>query len=261
MVESEYTRHLELDGGVNVRDIGGYRARDGRQVKWRKILRSGHLNHLSDGDREVFANLDLRTIHDFRRSPEIEKFPSLVGDVEIVSGYELGVGSMGMFMQAFENENFTPEQAHAFVVKAYGECVEDVTAPYRTFFRHVLDQTQGALLFHCMAGKDRTGIAAALILYALDVPREVILADYMLTSQYFPFEMVIENFMKSREDIADKISQNRASLAPYCGVHADNLEAFFLTIDDKFGSMDTYLSEELAVSNADIQELRDRYLS
>lgn len=261
MVESEYTRHLELEGGVNVRDVGGYRTKDGRQVKWRKILRSGHLNHLSDADRKVFADLDLRIIHDFRRSPEIEKFPSLVGKIDIVAGYELGVGSMGMFMQAFEKEEFTPERAHAFVVKAYGECVEDVTAPYRTFFRHVLDQEQGAFLFHCMAGKDRTGLAAALILYALDVPRDVILADYMLTSQYLPFEMVIKNFMKSRDDIADKINKNRETLAPYCGVHTDNLEAFFQAVDIKFGSMDTYLSEGLSLSKADIQELRDRYLS
>ena len=261
MVKSEYTRHLELDGGINVRDIGGYRTRGGRKVKWRKILRSGHLNHLNDADRATLADIDLRTVHDFRRSPEIEKFPSLVGDVEIMSGYELGVGSMGMFMQTFENEDITPEQAHAFVVKAYGECVEDVTAPYQTFFRHVLEQEQGALLFHCMAGKDRTGLAAALILYALDVPRDVILADYMLTSQYFPLEMVIENFMKSRDDIADKISQNRASLAPYCGVHADNLEAFFQSVDEKFGSMDAYLSQGLSLSKSDIQELRNRYLS
>lgn len=256
----KYTRHVELDGGVNVRDLGGYRSRDGRQVKWRKILRSGHLKNLSDADRKAFDAIDLRTIHDFRRSSEIEKFPSSVGDVDIIAGYEMGVGSMGMFMQTFEREKFTPSEAHSFVVGAYGECIEEVTQPYKTFFRHVLAQEEGALLFHCMAGKDRTGLAAALLLYALDVPSDVIIEDYMLTSQYLPIETVIDNFIQAREDLAELIQQNRASLVPYCGVHSDNLHTFFSGIDATYGSTDAYLSDGLALSGDDIQKLRDRYL-
>lgn len=261
MVKSEYTRHLELDGGINVRDIGGYRARDGRQVKWRKILRSGHLNHLSDADRKVFTDLDLRTIHDFRRSPEIEKFPSQVGKIDIVAGYEMGVGSMGMFMQAFERDKFTPAEAHDFVVKAYGESVEQVTEPYKEFFQSVLAQEEGALLFHCMAGKDRTGLAAALLLHILDVPSDDITKDYLLTANYLPIETVIDNFIQSRGDLAELIQENRASLVPYCGVHGDNLLAFFSGIDTIYGSMDAYLSHGLSLSKSDIQELRHRYLS
>ncbi len=261
MVKSEYTRHLELDGGINVRDIGGYRARDGRQVKWRKILRSGHLNNITNSDRATFKALDLRTVHDFRRSPEIEKFPSLVGDVEIVAGYEMGVGSMGMFMQAFEREKFTPDQAHDYVVKAYGECVESVTEPYKDFFKSVLAQEEGALLFHCMAGKDRTGLAAALLLHILDVPSDEITKDYLLTANYLPIETVIDNFIQSRDDLAELIQENRASLVPYCGVHGDNLLAFFSGIDASYGSIDTYISKGLSLNAGDIEELRNRYLA
>jgi protein-tyrosine phosphatase len=257
----KHTRHIALDGGVNVRDLGGYRSRDGRQVKWRTILRSGHLNHLSDDDRESFTKLDLRTIHDFRRSPEIEKFPSIVGDINIVSGYELGVGSMGMFMQTLEAEGFTPAEAHTFVVKAYRDCVLDVTGAFRAFFQHLLAQKSGALLFHCMAGKDRTGLAAALILHALDVPSDVIMEDYMLTSHYLPVDAVIENFVRSRDDLAAIIANNRAALVPYCGVHPDNLIAFFQGIDLKFGSIDAYLSRGLALTKTDIADLKERYLS
>ncbi len=261
MVEGEYTRHIALDGGVNVRDIGGYRSRDGRSVKWRKILRSGHLSHLTDSDRASFNALDLRTVHDFRRSSEIDKFQSAVGDIKIVAGYEMGVGSMGMFMQALERDKLTPKQAHDFVVTAYGECLEDVTAPYKQFFRNVLEQKEGSLLFHCMAGKDRTGLAAALLLHALDIPRDVIIADYMLTAQYLPIKMVIDNFIQARKDMAIFIRQNPATLAPYCGVHSDNLDAFFSAIDALYGSTDAYLSQGLALTHSDIQHLRDRYLS
>ena len=91
----------------------------------------------------------------------------------------------------------------------------------------MLHNPDGAFLFHCMAGKDRTGLAAALILHILDVPQETILQDYMLTAEYLPLDRMVDTFLKSKDGIAEAVKRNRASLAPYCGVHADNLNAFF----------------------------------
>ena len=149
---TDFTRHLSLEGGVNVRDLGGYEAADGRTVKWRRMLRSGHLSHLS---REAWGELDglnLRTIHDFRRAPEKENYPTPANGAAILDSYDLSTGSMGQFMDALEAGNLQPDQAHAFVVNAYGEAATQTVGAYRDFFGAVLAQDEGALLFHCMAG-------------------------------------------------------------------------------------------------------------
>ena len=255
-----HKRHIELEGGVNLRDLGGYQSKNGQRVKWRTLLRSGHLKDITIADRAQLKSFDLRAIHDFRRSPEIEKYPSSTGNIQIISNYELGVGSMGQFMQHFESGDLSPQDAHEFVVSAYRDCALDVASAFKLFFRHMLDQKDGAILFHCMAGKDRTGIAAALILHILEVPYETIQSDYMLTAHYLPVDDIIENFIQSKRELSTLIDGNRETIAPYCGVHADNLEAFFAGVKATHGSIDVYISDALGLSPNDIAELRQRYL-
>lgn len=252
-------RRIALDGGVNVRDLGGYAARDGRTVRWRKLIRSGHLRDLSARDAAILTDMDVRTIHDFRRPSEIEKYPTELDGIVVIDDYDLSVGSMGLFLEMLETRTLSPTEAHDFVVGAYRDSAAETTTAYQAFFRNLLER-EGAVVFHCMAGKDRTGIAAALILAVLDVPVHTIFEDYMLTADTLPIEQVLQRFVADRQMLLERMAWPRESLYPYLGVHPDNLRAFFEGIDAAFGSLEAYISDILALSASDVRALRERYL-
>ena len=118
-----------------------------------------------------------------------------------------------------------------------------------------------ASLFHCSAGKDRTGIAAALILSALDVPRDTIIEDYLLTAQYMDTESaldMIEDFLGVNSENTEQVE--RDWLVPIVSVHEDFIGSFFTSLENDYGSVDSYLNKALALSPADIQTMRDLFL-
>jgi protein-tyrosine phosphatase len=125
--------------------------------------------------------------------------------------------------------------------------------------RQIVDNADNSCVFHCSAGKDRTGMAAALILSALDVPRETIVEDYLLTRQHYDSTQLIEiiegHLRKAKVDNWD-----RAWLTPYVSVHQDNIEAFLDAIDDSYGSMQSYLTDALGLSEADLNSMRKQFL-
>jgi protein-tyrosine phosphatase len=170
-------RIVQLDAVHNFRDLGGYPARDGRVTRWRQLYRADGLYRLGDADLEVVRALGLRTVIDLRTSEElIERgtFPHQA--IEVVFTHHPVIDT------TWDLHEHVDKSAHDFLVWAYrdmlrvgsgtlGRAITDLAAP-------------GALpaVFHCAAGKDRTGVLAALLLSALGVPRNVVLADYALTA-------------------------------------------------------------------------------
>lgn len=253
------SRVVPLEGGINFRDLGGYQSRDGRSVKWRKILRSGHLAGLTDADLNALQEIGITQVHDFRRSEEQDRTPSRPIRGEVISDYQIGVGSMSRFWDYLLGGKLTARSAHELVVNSYRDCVADVTPPYSRLLRFLLENSDNATLFHCAAGKDRTGMAAALILSALDVPRQTIIEDYMLTREHYDsaglIELVEEHLRNANVD-----SWQRDWLIPYCTVHEENILAFYQGIDNNYGDIDNYLTNGLNLTKADIDTLKDRFL-
>lgn len=162
----------------NFRDLGGYPARDGMLTRWRTLFRADGLHRLEGDDLEVVRTLGLRTVIDLRSQGELDlrgTFPHHEIDVTFAH--------LPVIDTTWQAEEHVSKSDHDFLVWAYRDML-DIGAER---FARAIDQlaAPGALpaVFHCAAGKDRTGVLAALILGALGVPRSVVLADYALTAE------------------------------------------------------------------------------
>ncbi len=170
-------RIVQLDAVHNFRDLGGYPARDGLVIRWRQVYRADGLSRLTDDDVEVIRSLGLRTVIDLRTRHELDQrgtFPH--------HRVEVSFSHHPIIDTTWEAEDHLDKEAHEFLVWAY----RDMLSQGAHRFARAIEElaAPGALpaVFHCAAGKDRTGVLAALLLSALGVPRPVVLADYALTA-------------------------------------------------------------------------------
>jgi protein-tyrosine phosphatase len=258
-MENSITRVIDLDGGINFRDIGGYSNSQGRRVKWRKIMRCGHLASLSENDLDTLEQIGINRVHDFRRSEEQAMSPSCAVRAEFVDDYQILIGDISRFWEFLFEGELTAESSHQLVVNSYATCIDAVVPAFSRFMRHIVDNADNASVFHCSAGKDRTGMAAALILSALDVPRETIIQDYMLTLEHYDSEQLI-NIVEEHLRKANVDSWDRAWLMPYCSVHQDNIVAFLDAIEARHGNVKNYLINALGLSQADLDRMHQCYL-
>lgn len=257
-IETE-SRLVPLDGGINFRDIGGYVNSQGRRVKWRKIMRCGHLANLTQGDLDVLEEIGVSQIHDFRRVEEQAQNPSCAVRAEFIDDYQMSIGDISRFWEFLFEGELSAESSHQLVVNSYRNCIQAVIPAFSRFMRHIVDNADNASVFHCSAGKDRTGMAAALILSALDVPRDTIVADYMLTIEHYDSTRLIEIVEGHLRD-AKVESWERSWLIPYCSVHQDNIVAFLEAIDAEYGDVRNYLTSALGLSDQDLIRIQESYL-
>lgn len=254
------SRLVPLEGGINFRDLGGYLTEDGREVRWRTLFRCGHLSNLTARDVQALQDWRVTHIHDFRRQEEQLRNPSQPLSARFYADYAISVGSLSRFWEYLGSGQLSAESAHQLVVDSYRTCVDDVAPHYGRLFRALLANEGNATIFHCAAGKDRTGMAAALILSALGVPRDVIVTDYLLTLEHFDTSRLLETVEQHLRN-AQVEYWERSWLMPYCAVHQDNIEAFFEGIEAGYGSVTEYLQRALGLSSSDIQAARRIYLA
>lgn len=258
-MQNSSSRVVALDGGINFRDVGGYKNSQGRTVKWRKIMRCGHLASLSENDLDTLEQIGINRVHDFRRSEEQQQSPSCAVRAEFIADYQILIGDISRFWEFLFDGELTAESSHQLVVNSYSSCIESVIPAFSRFMRHMVDNAENASVFHCSAGKDRTGMAAALILSALDVPRETIIEDYMLTLEHYDSDKLI-TLVEGHLRKANVENWDRAWLMPYCSVHEDNIIAFLDAIESKYGDVKNYLISALGLSQADLDKMHHCYL-
>ena len=177
-------RHIALPGTTNFRDLGGYQGHGGRSVRWRTLYRSDHLARLSPQGQQSLLGLEVRRTADFRGAREQEQ------DHYAIDGllhHSLAIEPT-VVQRAFtllrEGAELTPEHTVTLMQDTYRGFIHDNAAQFARFFEMLL-QSDAPIVFHCTAGKDRTGWAATLLLMTLGVPREVVLQDYLLTNRYY----------------------------------------------------------------------------
>ncbi len=249
-------RLLDMKGTVNFRDVGGYQVNEHQQVAWNRIFRSGHLNKLSKSERNYFKSLSIRSIVDFRGQTMSKRFPDKVADTENVQFTSLPIESKGLEMRKVGmkilKNDLADFDARSILNRSYKEFILIHTKEAKRVLDIFLN-TEGSVLIHCTAGKDRTGFFIALLLRILGVPLDVIRKDF-----------IASNFYRKKEN--DRLYNNAkafadaAPLLPLINVQAEYLETAFNTIDREFGSLENYLEEALGVKEQYIQTLRDKYL-
>ena len=237
---------VALEGASNVRDLGGYAGQDGRRVRCGRIFRSAALAKLTAADLDIMGALGLQVICDFRGVEERARAVTALQGPEIVSlPIEPTVGA-GL-RDILQTKEATGEALHAVLERAYVAYALSSNAQYRTLFARLL-AGDVPLLFHCSAGKDRTGFGAALVLTALGVAWDDVVADFEATNRLWRRDTV------PSADLPDDIRNSLLRAKPML------LKAAFAAAEAAHGSMDTYFQTALGLDVAARARLCDLLL-
>lgn len=271
-ISSEFvTNHtLPVTGIVNARDLGGYTTPDGMTVKPGLLIRGASLATAKDSDLAVFSNLHVVKVIDFRSSFEKKDkenrilpgaayidLPIQPVDNKEASSLTTKHKSFNLskliMIAAFNDKakTFAREMYPLMVMRS--ECQQQFAA----FLREVVETTDGAILFHCTQGKDRTGLAAAFLLSALGVDRETVIADFDKTNEVYAWD--VRKYCRRVKFFGGK-EEEIAVVKSFIGANTDNFIRALDLINVEYGSMDVYLREVLGLTEADFRTLKDRYL-
>jgi protein-tyrosine phosphatase len=240
-------RVLALQGASNVRDLGGWPTADGRRVRFGRVFRSASLAALTEADAAALANAGIRTVCDLRGEAEQQRAPSRLAGV---TTHALSIEpSLHPSLSALlATGTVTGEVMMGLMRGAYTAYAMDWSHRYRALFALLLDEDAPPLLFHCTAGKDRTGFGAALILAALGVDEEAVLEDYLATNRLWRADPEVAASLP--EAVADVLLR----------VHPELITAAFDAVRDAHGTIETYLEERIGLTPERRESLRERYL-
>lgn len=242
-------RVLPLDGATNFRDLGGYVGDGGRRVRWRRLFRSDHLGALSAADHAQLARIGIARAFDFRGESERAAAPYAIDGI---THHPLTIEPAVVQRMTAWRASGRPldaAQAARMMQELYRGLVTERADRFAEFFARLLAADE-AVVFHCTAGKDRTGVAAALLLHALGVDDEAVAQDYLLTNAVYRRPEAL----RGRLDLPEEVLQVLWSVQP--GFLAAALDE----IARDFGSVDRYLAERLGVGADERRRLQSRYL-
>lgn len=262
---------IQLEKVYNTRDLGGFKTLDGRAIRPHKLIRSGELYNLSDNDKKILLNeYELKTIIDFRTKTErTEKPDPVLSGVNVVINPILEEKTLGitkennsqtdsnsMLIKYIDKSNFNGEK---YMMNIYRSIICDSfpLKQYRNFFNILLHTKNGALLWHCSAGKDRVGVGTALLLSALDVPKELIVEDYLIVNEFTKNQIdSLVNIIASKVKNITDIRHIQALFE----VKESYINSVFDAIDSNFGSMKNFLEKELNLTSERLNILKEMYL-
>lgn len=261
-----YRRLLPLEGGSNFRDLGGYTTGDGRTVKRGLLFRSGAMTSLTAADQVYLQQFDFSTVVDLRSSEELELLPNRwvenAGIDYLVHDYRIGD------MMA----NLVDEQGERQPMEVLYEHFHKQLQPQLRLFFDALLKERTPLVVNCSAGQDRTGVTSALLLTALGVPREAVLEDYLLSTDFRrpAAEMGdVDLVAASRDNAFAKLmlaynseeGGARKRLKPLVtGTGVPYVEFTLARIEADYGSVASWLEQEVGIDSAELARLRELYL-
>ena len=248
-MNATFERHLPVEGTYNIRDLGGYAAVGG-ETRWRQILRADALHRLDEAGVAKLVDAGVRTVIDLRHDHELTKAPNpfaRIGEVNYVN--------ISLF------EQLTPpgavdEQGRVtnVLLELYKMALAQRQEAIRQVFASLADAPEGAVLFHCTAGKDRTGIIAALLLAAHGVDAPTIREDYAVTASLIA--PMVDELIHDAEARGADVEAFRHLLAST----PETMSAFLIHLDETYGGADSYL-ELAGLSAGQRARLRDRFIA
>jgi protein-tyrosine phosphatase len=257
-------RVLPLEGGCNFRDCGGYETTDGARVRWGRLYRSGVMARLSPAAAAQVQALGVRSVCDLRRTAEraLHPNPSFGADVRRFE-WDSEQESSPIREREFAESN-DAAGVHQAMLKMYERLPFGLQPRLAGVFAALDHAGQGATIVHCTAGKDRTGVAVALVLETLGVRREAIVEDYTLTNTAVDLRAQLlgrggtgAGLAATAEPIlALSVTAQNAMLA----ARPEYIQASLDAIAARHGSVHRYVLDELAIEPAVLERLRERLL-
>ena len=242
---TELPRSIPLTGASNVRDLGGWPAAGGR-VRFGRVFRAAALTRLTEADAAALATLGVRTVCDLRGTAERAAMPIRLDGPSVRSlPIEPTVGTR--LRDIVVKREVPDADILGLMRQAYTAYALDWAHRYRVLFDLLLSE-DGPLLFHCSAGKDRTGFGAALILTALGTPREAMMEDYLASNRLW----------RGEAEIAAGLPAHVAAVL--LRVHPELLDAAFAAIDDAYGGFEPYAEQQLGLDQPRRARLRARLI-
>ena len=248
-------RLVALEGTLNFRDIGGYPTRFGRDVRRHRVYRSDSLAAIGDTGWEHLTELGIREIFDLRHEAERRTAPYEAP--EGMTATNLAIGPKEVQVEAadvFEllKSGGPDDFGVDYMIELYGRMFADHAVVFGHLLTHLADPDRLPAVFHCTAGKDRTGIAAALVLSVLGVDRGTVLRDYELSNEYRSKKRI--EVLRPRLE-AEGIDVER--VRPYLSAPRPALEAALTAVDAEHGDVDGFLIERAGVSEGILDGLRE----
>jgi len=260
-----YRRLLPLEGGSNFRDMGGYPTLDGGVVQRGLVFRSGAMTSLTAADQAYLGQFDFQTVVDLRSREEIDLFPNRwvtnSGADYLVHDY-----TFEDMMASLVDESGKLQSIDVL----YTDFHQQLKPQLKIFFEALLDE-RTPLVVNCSAGQDRTGVTSALLLSALGVPREMVVEDYLLST-----DLRRPAAEKGDVDLAAAAKDNSfarmmlswsesqgASERPNPLVTAEGVPFLAYTLDrieQDYGSVAAFLDKEIGVDSMELAQLRARYV-
>jgi protein-tyrosine phosphatase len=246
-------REVKLQGAINFRDIGGYKTKDGKEVKWGKIYRSAEINRLTVTDLEKLEALKIHYVLDFRGPAEVAAGADKVPNTAIRISLPAGSEDVGDRSKMFKSMSVATV-GDSIMLPFYSN-IDAYPKRYKPMFEALINNSNdSALVYHCTAGKDRTGIATALILYALGVDEQTIMNDYLATNYYRQSDNG-----RMRKMLMDNYHMKEAVVDDVLGVKEIYLKTSFEAINKKYGSIEKFLKSEMGLNKSAIKKLKKKY--
>ena len=248
-------RRVLLEGTVNFRDLGGYATTDGRRTRWGSVFRSDAFHALTDDDRRRFGELGVRVIYDLRSDRERISHPNVVPEDDTLRSVQLVLsagededGGLPPLEQLLEGSGF--------LLGLYRGMVSNGAAVFGALLSGLAEPGALPAVFHCLWGKDRTGVAAAILLSTLGVPQEDVVADYMLTEQF-----------RSQQEVTTALARLQAAGVPpeaAAGVASTPgwvIDVVLSEIREQHGDVDGYLLGPAGMRRQSLEDLRGLLLT
>lgn len=247
-------RTVALPGGVNFRDLGGYRTAGGRAVRWGQVYRAGSLAELSDDDVAALGALGLRLVCDLRSPDEVARRPDRLPpgasyDHRPIVGE---VGRLRRVVTLYRKRHRVQE----LLEEVYRVMLDQNSATFAAVLRLAADPANRPLVIHCTAGKDRTGLVAALLLLALGVPEETVVADYTLSNLAFE---VLAGRMRPEMSRLYSFGFGEVQLRPFLLAEARTLRGALAYLRHRYGSLDWYF-QRAGLDDVVVERLRAELL-
>jgi len=262
---------IAFDSIPNSRELGGLRMSDGRTIRRGMLYRTGYLSYASDDDLRRLSEdygitkvIDLRSNHEISHKPDRPVPGAEYTQIEIITLNGHLFKGMSKFFQG--DVSFEEGMSHFVMEPAAKMLCDDfyvsfVNAPdcqesFEKFFREVLS-ARGPMLWHCTQGKDRTGLSTAFLLHALGADRSTIMYDFNLTNDYYAHDIDVLDYMVAKLGGGP---EEFACIRTLVGVNPKLFTDALDCIDEKFGGLDSYIKNQLHISEAEINILKDRFL-
>lgn len=240
-------RHVALEGSVNFRDLGGYRGLDGRSTKWGHLFRADGLSHLTDADHEVLQALKVATVIDLRTTEEIERDRFDVTTTPVSYHHTPLIQRVSGSPRDFE--------AAPFLLRdTYVTMLTKATSEIRLAVEVIADKDNHPVVFHSAAGKDRTGVLAAILLGLVGVSNEVIVEDYTLTQ--LAMERLKEKILARNPEL---VKQSQSATREVMSAAPENMERFLSVVEERHGSIEGFATS-IGITERTVEALRHGFL-